>query len=147
MTTNVSIPSADDLCAGFTFPSVDPIIGKPAYKTLARLQTQLIRNATTVSSTLGGGRFGLAGIVEPADVYLLRTGYVFNRPANPGESPNYPIGATQAQRDTVLATWKTNYKEYQTIRRTETLLLGLIETAIEAPYLAGVHTEEHGFGT
>jgi hypothetical protein len=57
-------PSVEDLKAGFVYERLDPISGEPTYAALQRLFTQLIRNATSVSSRLGGGQFGLSGLAE-----------------------------------------------------------------------------------
>ena len=140
-------PSVEDLKAGFVYERLDPINGEPTYATLQRLFTQLIRNATSVSSRLGGGQFGLSGLAEDPAVYLLRTGTHFNRPAYPGDQPIYPIGTTPAAQATILDTWTANTKDYLTVQQTETLLLMLLEKAIEDAYLTEIHDEAHGFGT
>jgi hypothetical protein len=139
-------PSVEDLKAGFVYERLDPISGEPTYATLQRLFTQLIRNATSVSSRLGGGQFGLSGLAEDPAVYLLRTGTHFNRPAYPGEQPIYPVGTTPAAQATILDTWTANTKEFLTVQRAETLLLMLLEKSIEDAYLTGIHDEAHGFG-
>jgi hypothetical protein len=43
-------PSPDAIRAGFIFPALDTIVGKPTYKTLALAHTQCIRNTTTTAS-------------------------------------------------------------------------------------------------
>jgi hypothetical protein len=139
-------PSVEDLKAGFVYERLDPISGEPTYATLQRLFTQLIRNATSVSSRLGGGQFGLSGLAKDPAVYLLRTRTHFNRPAYPGEQPVYPLGTTPAAQATILDTWTANTKEFLTVQRAETLLLMLLEKAIEDAYLTGIHDEAHGFG-
>jgi hypothetical protein len=139
-------PSVEDLKAGFVYERLDPISGEPTYATLQRLFTQLIRKATSVSSRLGGGQFGLSGLAEDPAVYLLRTGTHFNRPAYPGEQPIYPVGTTPAAQATILDTWSANTKEFLTVQCAETLLLMLLEKSIEDAYLTGIHDEAHGFG-
>ena len=139
-------PSLEDLKAGFVYERLDPISGEPTYATLQRLFTQLIRNATSVSSRLGGGQFGLSGLAEDPAVYLLCTGYIFNRPGYPGEQPLYPQGSTPAIQATILATWTANTIDVLTVQRTEALLLMLLGKAIEDAYLTCIHNEAHGFG-
>jgi hypothetical protein len=143
---SVRAPSVEDIRAGFVYDRLDPIGGEPTYATLQRLFTQLIRNATSVASRLGGGQFGLSGLAEDPAVYLLRTGTHFNRPVYPGELPIYPLGAVPADQATILATWTANTKEFLTVQRAEALLLMLLEKAIEDAYLTGIHDEAHGFG-
>ena len=113
---SVRVPSVEDLKAGFVYEWLNPIGGEPTYATLQRLFTQLIRNATSVSSRLGGGQFGLSGLAEDPAVYLLCTGTHFNRLAYPGKLPIYPLGATPAVQATILATWTANTKEYLTVQ-------------------------------
>ena len=143
---SVRASSVEDLNAGFVYERLDPIGGEPTYATLQRLFTQLIRNATSVSSRLGGGQYGLSGLAEDPAVYLLRTGTHFNRPAYPGELPIYPLGATPDVQATILATWTANTKDFLTVQRAEALLLMLLEKDIEDAYLTGIHDEAHGFG-
>jgi hypothetical protein len=139
-------PSADSIKAGFVFTSLDPIVGEPTYRTLDLAHTQSIRNATTITSRLGGGSHGHAGLVEFPDVYLLRTAHHFNRPVYPGEAPTYPIGATDQQRDDLLLIWQQHTKAYLTCQRVEQILLSMLENAVEDTYLTGIHDPAHGFG-
>ncbi len=39
--------SKDEIRAGFTYPTLTKIVGKPTYETLDNLQNELIRNAST----------------------------------------------------------------------------------------------------
>jgi hypothetical protein len=141
-----SAPSADSIRAGFVFTSLDPIVGEPTYQTLDLAHTQCIRNATTITSRLGGGGHGHAGLVEFPDVYLLRTAHHFNRPVYPGEAPAYPIGATDQEREDLLLTWQQHTKAYLTCQRVEQILLSMLENAVQDTYLTGIHDPAHGFG-
>lgn len=142
----IKAPSSEDIKAGFVFPTLDTIVGEPNYTTLELAHTQCIRNATTLDSRLGGGGHGHAGLVEFPDVYLLRTGTHFNRPPYPGDGPIYPIDASAAQRATTLHQWQVHQAQYQTCQRIEKILLSMLENAIEATYLTGIHDPAHGFG-
>jgi hypothetical protein len=144
MSTNAQ--SADDIKTGFVFQRLEPIVGEPTYRTLDLAHTQCIRNATTVTSRLGGGAHGHAGLVEFPDVYLLRTGHHFNRPLYPGEAPTYPIGVTDQQRADMLLAWQQRTRAYTTCHRVEQILLSMLENAMEETYLTGIHDAAHGFG-
>jgi hypothetical protein len=141
-----SAPSADAIKSGFVFTSLDPIVGEPTYRTLDLAHTQCIRNATTITSQLGGGGHGHAGLVEFPDVYLLRTAHHFNRPIYPGEAPAYPIGASDQERADMLLAWQQHTKSYLTCQRVEQILLSMLENAVEDTYLTGIHDPAHGFG-
>ena len=51
-TTMANAPSDDDLQASFTFSLFNPIVVKPYYETLFKLETQETRNAATVTIRL-----------------------------------------------------------------------------------------------
>jgi hypothetical protein len=140
-------PSLDDIKAGFVFHTLDTIVGEPTYKSLELAHNQCIRNATTVDSRLGGGGHGHAGLIEFPDVYLLRTGNHFNRPAYPGDSPTYALGADPQQREATLLLWYHSTRIYQTCQRIEKILLSMLENAIDATFLTGIHDPAHGFGS
>ena len=76
-TTMANAPSANDLRAAFTFLRLDPIVGKPSYKKLFKLETQATRNAATVIICLPPPYTNLSGIVEQPTVYILRVGAPF----------------------------------------------------------------------
>ena len=44
--------TADKVKALFPFPQLDPIVGEPNYRSLQKLETQVIRNAATIDSGL-----------------------------------------------------------------------------------------------
>ena len=60
--------------AAFPHPVLTPIIGKPNFTTLRRLQKELYANACVITTELGGGAFGHLGIVIPEVAYLELTG-------------------------------------------------------------------------
>ena len=143
---STSTSSKEHLLAGFVYNPVAAIVGEPQYDSLAKLNAQLIRNASTVPSRLGGGAYGLSGIVEQPALYFLRTNQHFNRPLDPGPAPIFAAGADAAVRTNRQNQWETQYHEFQNIKNTETLLLTQIEHAVETPYLASIHNYEYGFG-
>eukprot|EP00957_Ditylum_brightwellii_P028366 2142049-Ditylum_brightwellii.AAC.1 len=93
----VAAPSVKDICAGFVFTHVVKITYQSSFATINQLQQQLIQNAATTESTLGGGNSGLSGLIKFPPVYLLQTGVAFIHPMNPGESPTYPPMTMNAQ--------------------------------------------------
>ncbi len=144
---SVNAPSIEDIKGAFVHNPLDKIVGQPNFATLNRLSTQTIQNGVTVTSRLGGGNSGLAGLSEAPDIYLLRTGVFFNRPPQPPAQPVYPDAATKAIRVQFNLTWKSAMVEWTTVQRTETLQLSMLERAIESSYLTEIHNESHGFGT
>ena len=93
--------TANEIKALFPFPRFDPIAGIPTYNSLWKLEIQAIRNTATVEISLPPPHKNLSGLVEQQQMYLLRTGGPFPRPAYPGHSPVFPNGTTVAQRQTI----------------------------------------------
>eukprot|EP00957_Ditylum_brightwellii_P196622 14980555-Ditylum_brightwellii.AAC.1 len=113
-TMTISAPSVEDIQAGFVFTHVNKITDQPTYATIDRLQQQLIQNAATVESTLGGGNNRLLGLIEFPPVYFLQTGVAFICPGNPGEVPTYPPMITDAQRAAIKQQHAIAFKNYIT---------------------------------
>ena len=67
-TEMANTPSTNDLQGAFTLSRFDPIVGKPSYETLLKLETQATRNAATVVTRLPPPPTNLSGIVEQPEV-------------------------------------------------------------------------------
>ena len=72
-----STPSTDDIKQNFPFPQLTKIIGEPTYENIRKLETQMIRNAASIEITINLPHNNLLGLVEQAQVYLIRTGAHF----------------------------------------------------------------------
>lgn len=142
----IKAPETDDIKAAFPHQTLPKCVGEPNYTYMDLLQNQLIRNCSTVESTLGGGQNGLAGLAEHPAQYQLRTGQPFVRPINPGNNPVYPAAATPAQREQIKNVFNENLRNYLSCQRTETLCLSMLESAIDEIYLGEIWTAAHGFG-
>ena len=108
--TMENAPSADDLRAVFAFSRFDPIVGKPSYETLFKLETQATRNTATVVIRLPPPHTNLYGIVEQPAVYILRVGAPFPRPPYPVDAAHFPVGATIVKRQNIQAAYDANIK-------------------------------------
>eukprot|EP00957_Ditylum_brightwellii_P141678 10793670-Ditylum_brightwellii.AAC.1 len=142
----IKAPLVEDIKAGFVHSPVDKIIGKPNYKSINHLHNQLIRNDAMLKSTLGGSNNGLAGLIKFLQTYFLQTGHHFMQPANPGEAPTYPPMITDAQRQAIRTQHKMAKKNYKCCQRMDLLLKNDVETCMDAMWLAGIHSDTHGFG-
>ena len=110
MTLNVL--SVEDIKTGFPHSTLTKCNGQPSFEFLKNLQDKLIKNCTSVKSTLGTGQDGLAGLAEFPNDYLLRTGRHFNRQANPGNHPIYPAYPTPDQKEQIKNQFETESKNY-----------------------------------
>ena len=69
--SSIKAPSVEDMKAGFTFARFTPIKGMPSYKTITRLETEMICDAVTIECGVSHPHANLCGAVEqPADYNL-----------------------------------------------------------------------------
>ena len=54
------LPNIDEK---FPFKTLNPIIGEPTYELINHLTQEIYSNASSIPSTLGGGRHGHLGVV------------------------------------------------------------------------------------
>eukprot|EP00957_Ditylum_brightwellii_P204584 15339953-Ditylum_brightwellii.AAC.1 len=127
----IKVPSVEDIQAGFVHGPVNKIVGEPTYKSIEHLQNQLICNAFTLESILGGGNNGLVGLVKFPQVYLLCTGHNFIRTPNPGEAPIYPPMITDAQRAAIKTAHEINLKNYKCCQQMDLLCKNDIKTFMD----------------
>ena len=81
----------------FEYPVLTKIHGEPTYESLCTMENKLKSNATTVSTTLGGGQHGHLGLTMPTTDYVdnvSETPYV--RPVHPGPL-TIPNGTSQQE--------------------------------------------------
>ena len=60
------LPKIDE---NFPFKTLTPIIGEPTYESINHLTQELYSNASSIPSTLGGGRHGNLGLVMKPSLY------------------------------------------------------------------------------
>eukprot|EP00957_Ditylum_brightwellii_P026251 1985859-Ditylum_brightwellii.AAC.1 len=77
----------DKITKAFMHPVLPRIVGKPTYKNLYEVHKLLMKNASTISSTIRGGNHGHIGLVLEAPKCLQLTGVAFAVPLNHGPIP------------------------------------------------------------
>lgn len=102
------------------FPNnpVTKIEGEPSYQALRTLETELIQNASSIFTELGGGNHGCLGLLLSSAKHLEITGHDFSQHPNPGLIPTFPANPTQPQIAQVIATHKDQLRlcrEQQTL--------------------------------
>ena len=92
MTLNSS--AVDYISTYFEHPTLAKIHGEPNYTMLRKMKNELMRNASSVPSDLGGGANGHLGLLlSPVD-YNYVTAIAYVRPVHPGILV-IPAGTTQ----------------------------------------------------
>ena len=139
-------PETDHTKAAFPHQTSPKCEGEPNHAHLNPPQNQLVRDCSTVETTLGGGQNGLAGLAEHPAQCQSRTGHAFVRPNNPGNNPVCPAAAVPQQRKQIQNAHDKNLRDHLSCQRTETLCLSVLESAIEGICLSEIWTPAHGFG-
>lgn len=136
-------PTNEELKTQFQHESAPPIQGQPTHEALRQLQTICNVNASKISfQNLPQGLLGIS--MEP-QIYFLNCGVNFHRPPYPGNAPPYQPGQTADQRQEVKDQWELDTVAYETVNRTEKLLLNIVAQAIETTHLTGIYNRDLGF--
>ena len=76
--------AVDYVSTYFEHPTLSKIHGEPNYTMLRKLKNQLVRNAASVPSDLGGGANGYLGLLLSPPDYQAMNGIAYVRPVHPG---------------------------------------------------------------
>jgi hypothetical protein len=122
------------------------IHGRPTDQDITTLEKELISIAASITSGLGGGNHGHAGIVVEATKYLTMAGVAFNNPIHPGI---YPAGLatnaaarTQAREEAEHKELLAQYKIFKGVKQT---LKDIILERVEHDYLLEIEDDTLGF--
>ena len=143
--STVKIPTNEDIKSGFTFPAFSHTVGEPSYNTIKTLETQAIRNAATVEYRIPQPHTNLCGLMEQPEVYVLRVGQAFPFYPYPGDVQLYPTPCTEAQKAQIDLMYNLTLRFNLICERLDTITKNMIENAVDNEFLAGIHTDEHGF--
>ena len=92
-------PTIEDIRGGFPYPQLTPINGEPTFQSIDQLETECIRNASTVECRLPAPHINLCGYIEQLANYLLRVGAAFPQEQYPGNVPIFPNCCSQTVRN------------------------------------------------
>ena len=110
------------------------IRGEPTYESLQLLIKELKANASTVHSNLGGGEFGLLGLVISPTSYEMISETPFVRPTHPG-SLTIPQGTTQHAARTLKEQHEEALQVFHEVNNVDKALKQQIVEAVETTYL------------
>ena len=127
--------TVEDIRNGFPHPSIDPIVGEPTYFEIKRVHDLLKSNASSLTSTLGGGAHGLLGLILTPAIYQQITGHQFISPADPGAIPNIPAGTNANQTRTLTREHDLLLYTYLTATRCDQALKQQLIEAVNATYI------------
>ena len=78
----------------FEHPNLTRIHGEPTFESIKKLHKEIMVNAQTVHSDLGGGAYGHPGLTLSPQRYALISNAAYNQPQHPGQFI-IPAGTTQ----------------------------------------------------
>ena len=89
--------SVDSIIEGFSYSSITKVSGVPTYQSIKEVEKQLIKNASSYPTKLGGGNHRYLSIILTPEKYELVTGQIFEPHPNPGSIPIFSDNPTQPQ--------------------------------------------------
>ena len=123
----------------FPHPHISAQPGMPTFEIIAAIHRKLKANAASVSSTLGGGTYGLLGLTILPTTYQTVTGHAFFAPINLGSLPNIAPMATQAQIGEAVRQLKERLKLWRKFNATDLALKNQILSTFDKVYLKGTY--------
>ena len=72
-----------DITNAFPHKELTPIIGRPTYEAIRRMEDEMKKDALTVKTNMDGGNVGLVGIILANAKYTQLTGHGFIPPPQP----------------------------------------------------------------
>ena len=127
----------------FEFQNLTRIHGEPNFETIKKLHRELMINAQTVHSDLGGGAHGHLGLTLSPGRYALLSNAEYHQPRHPGPLA-IPPGTTQHMARTMKEQHTERIRVFKEVTGVENALKQQIVTAVEDQYLAALRDATTG---
>jgi hypothetical protein len=128
-----SVPSVNDTY--FQHKVLTKIHGQPSYECFQNVSTELKANATSVTSTLGGGQNGHLGLLlSNARYIILPHAIPWGTPGNPGPFVP-PVAGTGPQIEAARDAWRGLKQDFETCQATDKALIAQLVESIDSIYL------------
>ena len=132
MTLNSS--AVDYISTYFEHPTLAKIHGKPNYTMLRKMKNELMCNASSVPSDLGGGANGHLGLLlSPVD-YNYVTAIAYVCPVHPGILV-FPPGTTQHESTRLTDDHKQAIMDFRETVNVEKAMIKQVVHAVDSQYL------------
>ena len=129
--------SVDSVIEGFPYSTIEKVQGAPTCQSIKNIEKQLVKNASSYPTELGGGNHGHLGLVLSPEKHLLVTGHDFHPHTNPGSLPTFPANPTQPQ----IAQIASTHKEELRLWREQQVLIKALKKQLTNAF-ASKHLEE-----
>lgn len=143
--TSPTVPSPEEFISNFPEETLPKIIGLPNYENLSELRKALKYNASSVTSTLGGGNNGYLGIVVSPAVYASIDPTPFLTPVDPGIQPDIPPGTSAANTAVIVRAHQEQQRQYKEHQNLQRALKKQLQNAVEPLYLRAIKDSNAGY--
>ena len=130
--------SVDTILDNFLIKDITKHSGEPTFQAIRYSHDQLKSNKASILSGIGGGHFGLLGLIIQQKTYETLTGSPFVKHTNPGTHPSYPTGILVETAAGILCQHKLNQVPFHTMHDTDLALTEKIINAFDGLYLKGI---------
>ena len=137
--------SEEKILENFTHTTIEPIIGKPTYETLASVHLKLNTNAASVHLHHGNGQLGYLALTVKEAVYNTLSSMPFIPPTNPGQHPTILPGATGLQIADIRRQHDKAFEEFKTYSNTDKALKSQLIAAVDEKYIRGKRNKYVGY--
>ena len=127
----------------FEHPTLTRIHGEPTFEGIRQLHKEVMVNAQTVHSDLGGGAHGHLGLTLSPRRYALISNAPYNRPTHPGQLI-IPAGTTQHMARTIRDQHTERLRLFREVTGVENALKQQIVAAVEPQYLEAIRNQVTG---
>lgn len=138
-------PANADIIGAFPNPTIDPIIGLPAYDSISTVHLQLNQNAASVDSHLGDGINGLLPLTVSTEVYDTISNTPFAFPTNPGPNPIVQPTGTEHQIKEAYRVHSENTRIWREFQATDKSLKQLLLGAVDDIYTSSLKHRVTGY--
>ena len=128
-------PSVDAILDRFPIKDITKHSGDPKFQAILYSHNQLKANTASILANIGGGHFGLFGLIIQSKTYETLTGSPFVKHTNPGTRPSYPTGISVETAAEILWQHKVNQGEFHTMHNTYLVLTKQIVRAFDGLYI------------
>ena len=136
--------TAEHLIESFPHPTIQPIIGRPNYDSIAAFHLKLNANAASIHSNRGNGKLGHLFLTAPEVCNTLSTA-TFIPPTNPGLNPDMPKGATGNQISSLRRNHDNLLEEFNTYDQADKALKSQVIATFEEPCIRTLRNKYVGF--
>ena len=139
----MATPTVNYRTTVFKYPTLTRIHGEPNFESIKQMHREIMINAQTVHSNLGGGAHGHLGLTLSPGRYALLSKTEYHCPNHPGQFI-IPPGITQHMARMMTDQYTERLRVFKEITGIENALKQQIVVAVESQYLDALQDKTTG---